>query len=99
VIEFAQVRDDVLAWPGVGANTLDESIVGVNLTVLGTAIASEKHRNLLGPSMATEGGEIKGVGFHYIAKSGFPLQKTETFAGNGVENRLFFVRTAQDRLN
>jgi len=57
VIEFAEMSDNVLARSGVGANGLYQGVVGVRLAVLGTAIASKKHANLLGASMAKEAAE------------------------------------------
>src|ERR1019366_6529085 len=57
VIELAQMRDDALAWPGIGAHALDERVVRVKLAVLGAAIASEKHGDLLDYSMVKEARE------------------------------------------
>src|ERR1019366_9856667 len=56
-IEFAQIRHHALAWPRVGANALDEGKVGMDFAILGPTIASEKHRSLLGSSMAEKAGE------------------------------------------
>ena len=40
VVEFAQVGDDPLSWPGLGANAFHQGVVGVRLAVFGAAIAS-----------------------------------------------------------
>jgi hypothetical protein len=56
-VEFAQMRDDALAWSGVGAHALDEGKVGVNFAVLGPAIATEKHGDLLATIVVKEGSE------------------------------------------
>ena len=47
VVEFAEIGDDVLAWPGVGADALDQGIVGMLLAVFGLAVGTEKHGQLL----------------------------------------------------
>ena len=46
VVEFAEVGDGVLSRPGLGANTLDQGVVGVGLAVLGAVVASQKHDRL-----------------------------------------------------
>ena len=63
VIEFAEVSDDSLPWPSIGAHALDESIVGMGLALFGPLIASQKHSCLLGPSMAKEFGNLQGSRF------------------------------------
>ena len=60
VIEFAQMSDDVLARPGVGAHALDEGIVGVRLAVLGAAVASQKHPASLAPAWPRRRGKSRG---------------------------------------
>ena len=45
-VEFAEVGDDVLARPGVGANALDQGEVGVLLAGLGADVAAEEHPGL-----------------------------------------------------
>ena len=37
----------MLARPSVGANALDQGVVGVGLAVLGTGVAAQKHGGLL----------------------------------------------------
>ena len=49
VVEFAEIGDDLLARPGVGAHALDQGIVGMLLAVFGLVVASEKHGQLLFP--------------------------------------------------
>jgi len=51
-IKLAEVGDDVLPGSDVGAPALDEREVSVGLAVLGARVASQKHRRLLGSSMA-----------------------------------------------
>ena len=46
VVEFAEVGDDVLARPGVGAHALDQGVVGVRLAVLGAGVAAQEHDGL-----------------------------------------------------
>ena len=57
VIEFAEMSDDALPRPGIGADALDERVVGMGLALLGPLIASEKHPCLLDTSMAKEARE------------------------------------------
>ena len=45
-VEFAEIGDDLLAWPGVGANALNQSEVGVLLAGLGADVAAEEHPGL-----------------------------------------------------
>lgn len=45
-IEFAEVGDDLLARPGIGADTLDERKVGVLFAGLGANVAAEEHPGL-----------------------------------------------------
>jgi len=45
-VEFAQVGDDPLSWPGLGADALDQGIVGVGLAVFGAVVASQEHDRL-----------------------------------------------------
>ena len=54
-VEFAQMRDDALPRPGIGANALEESKVGVNFAVFGAVIASKKHGDLLATIVVKEG--------------------------------------------
>ena len=77
--QFAEMGDDVLTWAGGGANTFDEREVDVRLTVLGPAVASEEHPCLLNPAWRREHGNSKRVGFHYNAKTRFPLPKNQGF--------------------
>ena len=74
-IEFAEMSDDALTRPSIGADALDEGIVSERFAILDAAMASEKHGGLLEASMAKETRNCKGVGFHYIAKTVFPLPK------------------------
>ncbi len=67
VIEFAEVGDDALPGPGIGANALDESVVGMGLALFRPLIASEKHPCLLDPSMVKGTGKMQG--------GRFPLQR------------------------
>ena len=46
VIEIAQMGNNALPRPGIGANAFDEGKVGMHLAILGPAIASEKHSRL-----------------------------------------------------
>ncbi len=46
VIELAEVGNDVLARPGLGAYALDEGVVGMGLTVFSPGIASQEHAGL-----------------------------------------------------
>ena len=66
-VEFAEVGDDVLPRPGLGAQALDQREVGVLLAVLGPAVAAKKHPCLLAASMAKE-----AVG---LQEGRFPLQR------------------------
>ena len=47
VVEFAEVGDDVLTRPGLGADAFDEGVVGVGLAVLGAGVAAQEHDSLL----------------------------------------------------
>ncbi len=47
VVEFAEVGDDVLAWPGLGAHALDERVVAVLLAFLGPGVATQEHGTTL----------------------------------------------------
>ena len=46
VVQFAQISDDVLAWPGLGTR-VDQGVVGVGLAVLGASVAAQEHTGLL----------------------------------------------------
>jgi hypothetical protein len=61
VVEFAEVGDHLLAGSGVGANALDQGIVGV----------------LRCPAWPGARGQIKGVGLHYIARKPFLLPQNK----------------------
>ena len=50
VVEFAEVGDDVLARPGLGAHALDQGVVGVGLAVFGAGVAAQEHERLLVPT-------------------------------------------------
>jgi hypothetical protein len=41
MVELAEIGDGVLARPGIGADALDQSVVGVGLAVLGAGVAQE----------------------------------------------------------
>ncbi len=43
VIELAEMSDDALARPGVGADALDEGVVGVLLAFFGPGVATQEH--------------------------------------------------------
>ena len=43
MVELAEVGDDMLAWPSVGAHALDQGVVGVSLAVLNAGVATQKH--------------------------------------------------------
>ena len=47
VVEFAEVGDDVLARPGLGAHALDQGVVGVRLAVFGPGVSPQEHERLL----------------------------------------------------
>ena len=47
VVEFAEMGHDVLTWPGLGADALDEGVVGRGLAVLGAGVAAQEHGGLL----------------------------------------------------
>src|SRR5512135_1242288 len=49
VVEFAEVGDDVLSGPRLGAHALDQSVVGVRLPVFGPSVSPQEHRRLLAP--------------------------------------------------
>ena len=49
VVEFAEVGDDVLARPRLGAHALDQGVVGVGLAVFGAGVSPQEHRRLLAP--------------------------------------------------
>src|SRR5271165_5214666 len=40
VVEFPQMGDDPLSWPGLGANAFHQGVVGVCLALFGAAVAS-----------------------------------------------------------
>jgi len=63
VIEFAQMSNDMLPRPRIGANAFDEGIVGMGLTLLGSLIASQKHPRLLDANMARETTTLQGGRF------------------------------------
>ena len=88
VIEFAEMSDDALARPGIGANALDESIVGVGLALFGPLIASEKHPCLLDPSMVKEAGKMQGGRFPLHRQNGVSTTKN---TGNSRGKRLKIV--------
>ena len=46
VVELTEVCDDALPWAGLGANALDEGVVGVDLAGFGAQIASQEHGGL-----------------------------------------------------
>ena len=46
VVELSQVSDDALSRSGLGANALDDGVVGVRLAVLGSPMASQEHGSL-----------------------------------------------------
>src|SRR5437867_13363007 len=58
VVQLAEVSDDVLAWPGIRPHTLDKSVVGVRLAILGSCVGSKKHGGLL---VAHDGGTRPNV--------------------------------------
>jgi hypothetical protein len=90
VVEFTEVSNYALPRSRVGPQTLDEREVDVRLTVFGSAVASEKHPCLQTPAWRRGPRDGKRVGFHYNAKTAFPLRKHGGFAGNSLENRRYF---------
>src|SRR5438876_837860 len=77
-----------LSRTSIGADALDQSVVRVGLTRLGSLIASEKHPASLVPAWSGGQGKSKRVGFHYIAKNGFRLSKTRDIWGATCEKSL-----------
>jgi hypothetical protein len=77
-VEFAEMSDNALSGPGVGAHAFDQREVDVLLAVLGSRVPSQKHPCLpaLPASMVGETEKLNRVGFHYIAKTTFPLPQT-----------------------
>ena len=63
VVEFAEVGDDVLSRPGLGAHALDQGVVGVGLAVFGPGVASQEHAGLLITRMVRGRHEIKELGY------------------------------------
>ena len=53
VVELAEIGDDVLTRPGIGADALDEGVVGVGLAIFGAGVAAQEHGGL----RATQDGE------------------------------------------
>src|SRR4029078_4983883 len=49
LIQFPQMGNDLLSWPDVCADTLDERVVDVLLAILCSAVATKKHHLLLVP--------------------------------------------------
>src|SRR6266511_1546604 len=62
VIEFTQMSDDVLPWSSGGADTFDEGVVEVFLTILCSAVAAQKHRPLLVADSMTRRGPTNQEG-------------------------------------
>ena len=56
VVEFAEIGDDVLPRPGLGAHALDQGVVGVGLAFLGAGVAAQEHPCLLA---ADHGQEVR----------------------------------------
>jgi hypothetical protein len=54
VVEFAQIGDDVLTRPGLGASALHQGVVSVGLSVLVASVAAQEHAGL--PSTRMIGG-------------------------------------------
>ena len=75
VIEFAEMGDDALARPSIGAYAFDERIVGVGLALFASLIASEKHPCLLGASMVKEARELQGGRFPLQRQNGVSTTK------------------------
>ena len=46
VVEFAEIGDHPLSWPGLGANAFYQGVVGMGLAVLGAVVASQEHDRL-----------------------------------------------------
>ena len=42
VVQLAEVGDNVLARPGLGAHALDQSVVGVGLTIFGAGVSAQE---------------------------------------------------------
>ncbi len=50
VVELAEVGDDMLARPGLGAHALDQSVVGVRLAIFGPGVSPQEHERLPVPT-------------------------------------------------
>jgi hypothetical protein len=74
-IEFPQIRHNALPRPRAGANRLHEREVRVRLAILATAIAAEKHWNLLVASMAKKAGKKQGGRFPLHRQNGVSTTK------------------------
>ena len=46
VVQFAEVGDDMLPRPGLGARALDQGVVGVGLAVLVAGVSTQEHAGL-----------------------------------------------------
>ena len=42
VVELTEIGDHPLSWPGLGADALHQSVIGMRLAILGAVIASQR---------------------------------------------------------
>ena len=95
-VEFAQVGDDLLPRPGVGANAFDEGEVGVRLAVLGARVAAEKHPPLPVTEFGPENRLRAEFPLHRVFES--DRQNPSGIRATKTKNRHFHAGSAQGGL-
>ena len=83
MVELTEIGDGVLTRPDIGADALDQGVVGVGLAILGASVAAQEHGGLLviqnDEAAASNQGTSVQLGLHYIDLTRFSLRKTGRF--------------------
>jgi hypothetical protein len=83
--ELVELGGDVLTWPSVSADALNQSGVGMGLAELGAVATAQEHGGLL--VMQDDGEAARNpdtsiqLYLHYIDLTPIPLRKTDEFGG------------------
>lgn len=74
-VEFAEVGDELLARPRLGADALDESEVPVLRASLGTRVLAERHRGLPDPWRMDPGSVERRPSLHRLLVADTPIPR------------------------
>ena len=97
-VEFAQVGNDVLAWPRLGADALDQGEVGVRRAGLGPRVYRRRNMPPFPEIAENQPGDRLRTKFPLHRVSDANLQNPSRIRTGKVENQRFWPGSAQDGL-